>query len=74
MSNDEKILAMLESINNRLDSMDSRMDRMDSRLNRMENDIADLKEGQEEIRGSVNRLVEWADECTYAIKLPLPKL
>lgn len=60
MSNDEKILAMLESINNRLD--------------RMENDIADLKEGQEEIRGSVNRLVEWADECTYAIKLPLPKL
>lgn len=67
MSNEEKILAMLEGIN-------SRLDKVDARLDRMERNITNLQEGQEEIRGSVNRLVEWADECTYAIKLPLPKL
>lgn len=60
MSNEEKILAMLENLTRDMAEVKTRLDT--------------LEEGQEEIRGSVNRLVAWADECTYAIKLPLPKI
>ena len=36
--------------------------------------LENIKEGQAEICSAVNHLAERADECCYAIKLPLPKL
>lgn len=56
MSNEEKILELLQQMNERLDKIES--------------DIEDLKEGQEVIRESVNSLVEWTEGAGYIIKYP----
>ena len=60
MNNETRILEILKT--------------MQSDINEIKNDIADLKEGQEIIRFSVNRLCQWADECSNVLELPLPKL
>ena len=74
MTNEEKILQLLESqqielrkINSRLDGMESRFDGMDSRLDKLE-------ESAEVTRGGINTLIEWAENVSNAIRFPLPKL
>lgn len=37
-------------------------------------DIADLKEGQEELRLSINTILEWTDKVSEAVNFPLPKV
>ncbi|MGE4354208.1 MAG: hypothetical protein AB7D36_09010 [Oscillospiraceae bacterium] len=44
------------------------------KLNSVEDKLDTLTEAHEETRNGVNRLLEWADECGYIIKLPLPKI
>ena len=74
MTNEEKILQLLESqqielrkINSRLDGMESRFDGMESRLDKLE-------ESAEVTRGGINTLIEWAENVSNAIRFPLPKL
>ena len=76
MSNEEKILQLLEAqqeefckINSRLDGVESRLNGMDSRLNGMdsrlegiESRLEKLEESAEITRASVNSLLEWAIE------------
>ncbi|WP_300134677.1 hypothetical protein [uncultured Oscillibacter sp.] len=88
MSNEEKILQLLEAqqeefckINSRLDGVESRLNGMDSRLNGMdsrlegiESRLEKLEESAEITRASVNSLLEWADHVSNAISFPLPKV
>lgn len=56
------------------------MDKLDlilEKLDTMQKDIDSLKAMEEdvkEIRGGVNSLLEWAEECGNVIKFPLPKV
>lgn len=88
MSNEEKILQLLEAqqeefckINSRLDGVESRLNGMDSSLNGMdsrlegiESRLEKLEESAEITRASVNSLLEWADHVSNAISFPLPKV
>ena len=74
MSNDEKILALLEGMNQRFDSIDQRLDKVEQRLDKMEGDIEELKEYAEINRTGVNALLDWAEACTNVIQFPLPKV
>ena len=88
MSNEEKILQLLEAqqeefckINSRLDGVESRLNGMDSSLNGMdsrlegiESRLEKLEESAEITRASVNSLLEWADHVSNAIRFPLPKV
>ena len=88
MTNEEKILQLLESqqielrkINSRLDGMESRLGGMESRLggmesrfDGMESRLDKLEESAEVTRGGINTLIEWAENVSNAIRFPLPKL
>lgn len=88
MTNEERILELLEAqqgelrqINVRLDSMDARFDSMDAqlvgvraRLNSIDTRLDKLEEDAEITRDGVNALIEWAENVSNAIRFPLPKL
>ena len=81
MSNEEKILQLLEAqqeefrkINSRLDRVESSLNGMDSRLEGIESRLDKLEESAEITRASVNSLLEWADHVSNAISFPLPKV
>ena len=81
MSNEEKILQLLEAqqeefckINSRLDGVESRLNGMDSRLEGIESRLDKLEESAEITRASVNSLLEWADHVSNAISFPLQKV
>ena len=81
MTNEEKILQLLESqqielrkINSRLGGMESRLDGMESRFDGMESRLDKLEESAEVTRGGINTLIEWAENVSNAIRFPLPKL
>lgn len=88
MTNEERILELLEAqqgelrqINVRLDGMDARFDRMDAqlvgvraRLNSIDTRLDKLEEDAEITRDGVNALIEWAENVSNAIRFPLPKL
>lgn len=63
MSNEEKILELLQQMNSRLDNIEKD-------ISTMKEDIEDLKENQEIIREGVNALVEWTEGAGYIIKYP----
>lgn len=47
---------------------------MQEELNPVMERLDKLEEVQEELRSGVNRLINWADQCDYVIKFPLPKI
>lgn len=67
MSNEEKILQLLEAQQEELHKITGRLDGIDSRLEKLE-------ESAEITRASVNSLLEWADHVSNAISFPLPKV
>ena len=67
MTNEEKILQLLEAQQTELRKINSRLDGMESRLERLE-------ESAEITRDGVNTLIEWAEDVSNAIRFPLPKL
>lgn len=67
MTNEEKILQLLESQQIELRKINSRLDGMESRLDKLE-------ESAEVTRGGINTLIEWAENVSNAIRFPLPKL
>ena len=74
MTNEEKILDMLNAMNKRFDAIDERFSAIDERFDAIDEEIANLKESLEETRSGVNSLLEWAEECGNVIKFPLPKV
>ena len=67
MTNEEKILQLLEAQQAELRKIKSRLDGMESRLDKLE-------ESAEITRDGVNTLIEWAEDVSNAIRFPLPKL
>ena len=67
MTNEEKIMQLLEAQQTELRKINSRLDGMESRLDRLE-------ESAEITRDGVNTLIEWAEDVSNAIRFPLPKL
>lgn len=67
MNNEEKILEILQQMNERLNHIEED-------ISSMKEDIEDVKEGQEEIRDSVNTLIEWADKVSRTNEFPLPEV
>ena len=67
MTNEEKILQLLEAQQTELRKINSRLDGMESILDRLE-------ESAEITRDGVNTLIEWAEDVSNAIRFPLPKL
>ena len=67
MTNEEKILQLLEAQQAELRKINSRLDGMESRLDRLE-------ESAEITRDGVNTLIEWAEDVSNTIRFPLPKL
>lgn len=74
MTNEEKILQLLESQQIELRKINSRLDGMESRLGGMESRLDKLEESAEVTRGGINTLIEWAENVSNAIRFPLPKL
>lgn len=54
--------------------LDTKLQPINSRLDKLQENLEDLKEGQEEIRGALNSLLEWTDKASEAEKFPLPKV
>ena len=70
----QEIRKGFQELHQRLDGVDQRLVGMDRRLDTIEGKLDDLKEDHEATRDGVNRLLDWADECGYIVKLPLPKI
>lgn len=47
---------------------------MDEKLKPIQERLEAIEEGQEEIRDSVNVLVEWADKVSQTKEFPLPEV
>ena len=67
MTNEEKILQLLEAQQAELRKINSRLAGVESRLDKLE-------ESAEITRDGVNTLIEWAEDVSNAIRFPLPKL
>lgn len=67
MTNEERILELLESQQLELRNINSRLSSVESRLDKLE-------ESAEITRDGVNTLIEWAENVSNAIRFPLPKL
>ena len=64
----------INPIVNRLTGIEGRLDTIEESQESLRGEMSSLRESQEETRDGVNRLLEWADECGYVIKFPLPKV
>ena len=67
MTNEARILELLESQQAELRKINSRLEGVESRLDKLEESAEITREG-------VNTLIEWAENVSNAIRFPLPKL
>lgn len=88
MTNEEKILALLEAqqielknINTKIGTMQEDIGQLKEDVTQLKEDVAQLKEDVDQLkedseitRSGVNTLIEWAEEVSETISFPLPKL
>lgn len=74
MTNEERILELLEAQQTELRKINTRLNNMDARLNSIDTRLDKLEEDAEITRDGVNALIEWAENVSNAIRFPLPKL
>ena len=67
MTNEERILELLEAQQGELRQINVRLNSIDIRLDKLEEDAEITRDG-------VNALIEWAENVSNAIRFPLPKL
>ena len=79
MNNEEKILAMLERIqqrqeatNTRLDGLEAGQATMQADMNTMKADIEEIKEHTEITRETTNAIGEWTEAAAGALKIKYP--
>lgn len=63
----------LQPIIERLDGLESKVDGLESKVDKMQNDLTELKEAHEITREGVNKVVEWADNAGFLLKIPFGK-
>ena len=80
MNNEEKILAMLQTMQTSMTAMQTEMKGITTRLDRLEagqaeikEALAGVKEAHEITRGALNHLLDWSDKVSDAMDFPLPK-
>ena len=74
MSNEEKILQLLESQQEAFRKISGRLDEVKSRLSGIDSRLDKLEESAEITRSGVNSLLQWAEHVSNAISFPLPKV
>lgn len=73
LTNEEKILEMLNKINNRLDSVESELKEVHEKVDDLAESQAALAESQEELRTSVNAILDWTDTVSTVVPI-VPKI
>lgn len=63
----------LDRVDERLDGIDQRLDRVDERLDNIEMRLDHLEEDSKVTRTSVNLLLDWAEQVSDVLKVPLLK-
>lgn len=66
MTNEEKILEMLASMQKDISSIKED-------VTELKEDVAELKEYATETREGVNKVAEWADNAGFLLKIPFSK-
>lgn len=74
MSNEEKILQLLEAQQEEFRKISGRLDEVESRLSGIDSRLDKLEESAEITRSGVNSLLQWAEHVSNAISFPLPKV
>lgn len=74
MVDQELLQAIGEVIDKKLEPINDRLDGIDKRLDSIDEQLEEIKEYAEVTRDGVNTLLAWAEECSDAIKLPLPRI
>ena len=74
MTNEEKILQLLEAQQKTLEAQQAELRKISAKMDAIQEDIDQLKEDSEVTRSGVNALIEWAEDVSNAIRFPLPKL
>ena len=67
MTNEERVLELLEAQQGELRQINVRLNSINTRLDKLEEDAEITRDG-------VNALIEWAENVSNAIRFPLPKL
>jgi len=72
MNNEEKILAMLEQLQQGQAATNNRLDGIDKRLDTMQADIDQIKEDTTITRSVVNDIGEWTEIASDVLKIKYP--
>lgn len=67
MTDQELLQVIRTALQEEINPLNKRLDHIDKQLEALE-------EGQTEIRGGVNTLLDWADKVGGSISFPLPKI
>ena len=72
MNNEEKILQMLEQLQQGQADTNAKLDDTNAKLDAMQEDIAEIKEHAEVTRSATNSLIEWADTVGVITQVQFP--
>ncbi len=73
LTNEDKILEMLATMQGDIRQINTRLDSVETEVKAIRSDIVDMKESQEEVRTSVNAVLEWT-ETVSAVVPDIPKI
>ena len=71
---DQDLQAIQALLEQGLAPINKRLDAIETDLTEMKEDIAAIKESQEEVRDATNALLEWSDKISASFQFPLPRL
>lgn len=74
MSNEEKILEMLVSMQSEIKGVQSEIKGMQSEIKEIHEKLDDLIEAHDETRMSVNTILGWTEKVSAAVNFPLPRI
>ena len=74
MSNEEKILEMLAAMQSQMGTMQSEMKDMHQKIDLLTEGQKELREDLEEVRTSVNALVDWSERVSSIEALNIPRI
>lgn len=73
MTNEEKILEILTGMQADIKTLNTRMDSLESKVDSLAESQAALAESHEEVRTSVNAILDWTDTVSAVVPI-VPKI
>ncbi len=67
LTNEDKILEMLATMQGDIRQINIRLDSVETEVKAIRSDIVDMKESQEEVRTSVNAVLEWTETVSAVV-------